>query len=82
MQKAWHELSGGETKRVALAARLIIKPKVLLLDEPFANIDLQSQKIIRETLSTLKKNNQISIILSSHDHAQLQSCSDELFNLR
>ena len=49
LHRKWYELSGGEAQRVALAARLILKPEVLLLDEPTASIDAASAQIIKDT---------------------------------
>jgi len=48
VRRPWYALSGGEAQRVALAARLVLKPKVLLLDEPTASIDAASAQLIKE----------------------------------
>ena len=50
-----HKLSGGETKRVALARALAVRPKVLLCDEPTANVDSENQRIILDILADLNR---------------------------
>ena len=61
-----HRLSGGETKRVAMARALAIRPKVLLCDEPTANVDSENQKIILDILAGINRQEKTSIIFSTH----------------
>ena len=65
------ELSGGETQRVALARALVLKPRVLLLDEPTANIDRDSLSDFEQLLRNLPATG-TTVILSTHDRAQAQ----------
>ena len=62
-----HTLSGGETKRIALARALVLEPDVLLCDEPFANVDTENQERILAILGRINSQHRISIIFSSHD---------------
>lgn len=59
-------LSGGETKRVALARALAIEPEVLLCDEPTANVDLKNQETILGILKRLNSEQKTSIIMATH----------------
>src|ERR1700761_8214916 len=61
------ELSGGEQQRVLIAHALISRPKLLLLDEPLANLDLRSEQEIVAVLGRLAREQQIAILLSAHD---------------
>ncbi len=71
-------LSGGEKQRVALARVLITKPKVLLMDEPFSNLDNNLRKeICNYTLSTLKES-KIPVIFVTHDIEEAMSISDKI----
>jgi iron(III) transport system ATP-binding protein len=62
-----HELSGGQQQRIALARSLARKPKLLLLDEPFSNIDASKKQIIRKELFRIMQNSGITCILVTHD---------------
>jgi tungstate transport system ATP-binding protein len=74
--RQWHELSGGEAQRVAMAARLILKPEVLLLDEPVASVDTNSAGLIRNASLTARKNWGCTLIIASHDLPWLYECTD------
>ncbi len=74
-------LSGGEAQRVALAARLILKPEVLLLDEPTASIDVLSAQLIKD--ATLKARSEwgTTLIIASHDWQWLYGVCDRVVHL-
>ena len=75
-------LSGGEKQRVALARVLITKPKALLMDEPFSNLDSNLRKeLCNHTLETLKKNN-IPVIFVTHDIEEAMSISDRILVMK
>jgi len=65
-------LSGGETKRVALARALVLQPEVLLCDEPTANVDNENQEIILGIIDRINREHQTSIIFSTHYLSQGQ----------
>lgn len=62
-----HELSGGEQQRVAVARALINKPKILFADEPTANLDTNSSKLILELFKNLNKEFGQTIIMITHE---------------
>lgn len=66
------QLSGGEQQRVAIARALINSPKVLLADEPCANLDTISSGIVMETLVRLNQDMKVTIIFVSHDPSDKQ----------
>ncbi|HON79283.1 MAG TPA: ATP-binding cassette domain-containing protein [Spirochaetota bacterium] len=80
--RKWHELSGGEARRVSLAARLILKPEALLLDEPVANIDRESALLIKDVINTLKERDNMTMIISSHDQTWLAGVTDSIIQMR
>lgn len=79
--RQWFELSGGEAQRVALAARLVLKPRVLLMDEPTASLDMKSAQRIREAALGARKKNKTSLVIASHDLTWLDKVSDRTIHL-
>jgi tungstate transport system ATP-binding protein len=79
--RKWFELSGGEAQRVALAARLILKPKVLILDEPTASIDATSAQIIKDTVLMAREKWGTTLIIASHDWEWLYDICDNVMHL-
>ena len=69
-------LSGGQKKRLVISMALLSEPKILLLDEPFAALDLMTIKNLQQIIIDLQTNNNISIILCDHQARDLLSCVD------
>lgn len=73
-----HQLSGGEQQRVALARAIVIKPKVLLLDEPLSNLDAKLRLSTRGEIRRLQKSLHISAIYVTHDQEEAMAISDRI----
>ncbi len=80
-RRPWYALSGGEAQRVALAARLALKPKVLLLDEPTANVDAASAQLIKEASLRARRELGTTLIVASHDWQWLHEICDAVLHL-
>ncbi len=79
--RSWRELSGGETRRVALAARLALRPEALLLDEPSASLDPESAVSVRDAILGARKQQGCTSVVVSHDREWLESVCDVLYKL-
>ncbi|WMM24625.1 ABC transporter ATP-binding protein [Tissierella sp. MB52-C2] len=73
-----NEISGGEQQRVALARALAIDPRVLLLDEPFSNLDTKLREEMRELTKSIQKKLNITTILVTHDKEEALMTSDKI----
>jgi len=72
------ELSGGQQQRVAVARALILKPKVLLFDEPLSNLDAKLRKHMRGEIRYLQKDLGITSVYVTHDQAEALAISDQI----
>lgn len=75
-------LSGGEARRTALAARLAVRPQVLLLDEPTAEIDEDSVQRVRSAILHARSNWGATVVVTSHDREWLLTFCDEIQEMR
>ncbi len=76
-----HELSGGMRKRVALAQMLILDPKILLMDEPFSALDVQTRQLMENELLELWSADRKSVLFITHDLEEAIALSDRVIVL-
>ena len=69
-------LSGGQKKKLVIALALVSEPKILLLDEPFAALDIMTIKTLQEIIVNLQSSSRISVILCDHQARDLLECVD------
>lgn len=72
------ELSGGQQQRIAIARSLLLKPSVLLLDEPFSALDAQIRQQMREELKRLQKELDLTVLFVTHDQEEALSISHRI----
>jgi iron(III) transport system ATP-binding protein len=77
-QRGASELSGGQQQRVAVARALVLKPKVLLFDEPLSNLDAKLRKHMRGEIRNLQRDLGITSVYVTHDQAEALAISDEI----
>lgn len=73
-----HQLSGGMRKRVALAQTLIMDPEIILMDEPFSALDIQTRQLMENELLELWSANRKSVLFITHDLEEAISLSDRV----
>lgn len=82
LKRRTDQLSGGERQRIALARLLVHPPRLLLLDEPFSNLDMIHKGILRRVIGESAAKFDITCILVSHDPRDVLSWADRLIVLR
>lgn len=76
------QLSGGERQRIAIAKLLIGSPKLLILDEPYSNLDLIHKAILKNVIREIGNSLQITCLMVSHDPSDLLSWADEIILMK
>jgi len=77
-----NELSGGQQQRVAVARAMVLRPKVLLFDEPLSNIDSKLRRSMRDDIRRLQQASGITSIYVTHDQAEALAVSDEIIVMK
>ncbi|MEO8242285.1 MAG: ABC transporter ATP-binding protein, partial [bacterium] len=81
-QRMTHQLSGGQQQRVALARSLVLQPKILLLDEPFASLDQHLRERLREEVRDLQQRLKITTLFVTHGQDEALALADRIVVLR
>ena len=76
LKRRTNQLSGGEKQRIALAKVLIASPRLLLLDEPFSNLDMGHKKVIRQVVQDISAKLDITTLMVLHDAPDILSWAD------
>jgi len=76
-----HQLSGGQQQRVALARALAPKPSLILLDEPFSNLDASLRSNLRTRVREILKQAQTPAVIVTHDQADADEVADRTINM-
>ena len=79
--RSFFSLSGGQKQRILIARALMVKPKIMILDEPLSGVDEESRKSISELLVQLTRQNGLAIFFSSHDIPMVRSVADRLLRV-
>jgi iron(III) transport system ATP-binding protein len=76
------EMSGGQQQRVALARALVLRPDVLLFDEPLSNLDARLRRSMREEIRALQRKLGVTVVYVTHDQSEAMAVSDKIVVMR
>ena len=76
-----HQLSGGQKQLVAIARSLVLKPKILLMDEPLSNLDVLLKRKLLKHIKTIKEKYNLTIVYVTHDHKEAFKIADNIIVL-
>lgn len=79
--KSFFACSGGQRQRILIARALMVKPKIMILDEPLSGVDEESRKSISELLVRLTRENGLAIFFSSHDIPMVRRVADRILRV-
>ena len=82
LKRRTDQLSGGEKQRIALCMLLVKCPKLLVLDEPFSNLDPIHKTVLKTVIEDIGKRLQITCMLTSHDPHDTLSWADEILVMK
>ena len=82
MHSSFHELSGGQQQRVLIAKAFASEPEILILDEPTAGVDANSQELFKEALSHSMEEHDVTVLLVSHELSAVSEIVDQVLVLK
>lgn len=78
LMKSFFALSGGQKQRILIARSLMVKPRIMILDEPLSGVDEDSRRTITDLLISLTRQNGLAVFFSSHDLQMVQRVADQI----
>jgi len=78
MQRFPHQLSGGQQQRVAIARAMILRPRLIIADEPLSSLDISVQTQLLELMADLRRRTGMGLVIISHDLSAVQTIADRV----